>query len=543
MRLFIKIITIICLLFVFTACDFTTRNDTITTPTPTPTATPEPTPTPEPEPIPAPTPEPVYIDAPDGVLLNYLNYSILKVSDDPLFKANGEINTEVLNSLIEIINNPKLEPMMREPKTNWSSGLSYNGVSYIETTAEEFSAYVVPNPTSMSNSGAIVIKLFETIPGNAGVHNGHLTEFTSQWWRVVYRATGYSEDVLTLWMMQPYRVTPFNGTRYDDLVGNSSDRFVDRIRDGDGNVWSRIPQGSVNTVLSDERISLGLSPCDKYFFEGNYHESIIRSNLLRDTGFIIDRFNIGPYLVTPGSLPGLWQSSIYQTGTNVNHEYFITGNFYTTTEGRRTVGSEDMIDGLGATGLIWDDFRHFSLINGMDGFSVGPHNSNWPNTSVVSTYDDLFWLPSDFEIWSMGFDKDSARSFTSLRDVDNRTTGLRQNREATTATFGDDEENANSEEGDGVEGEDENEDILDKGRSGLWRLNGFDRAFDSDALGLPRGWMTQQVWLRSQDSLGIGNVNIVTNRGSRYGYGVNQLAGMRPAVHISLSMLLKNDNN
>jgi len=539
MRSFIKIVITICLLFSLTACDLTTKNNTITTPTPAPTATPEPTPSPEPEAT--PTPNPVYVDVPEGVLLNYLNYTIHKVSDDPLFKANGEVNTDVLESLIKIINDPKLEPLLREPKATWSSGLSYNGISYIETTAEDFSSFVVPNPSSMSSSGAVVIKLFETIPGSTGVHNGHLTEFTSQWWQLVYRATGYTEDVLTLWMMQPYRVTPFNGTRYDEWANNASDRFVDRLRAEGDNVWSGIQQGSVNTVLSDERISLGLPPCNEYFFEGNYNASIARSNLLRDTDFIIDRFNINSYLVVPSDLPGLWQSSVYQTGTNMNHEYFVTGRFFTTGAGRRTVGSEDEIDGLGATGLIWGDLRPFSLINGMDGFSVGPYSSNWPNTSVESTYDDLFWLPSDFEVRTMGFDKDSARSFTLLRDADNRTTALRANREVAVVEIDEDEdeETEDSEDIEEIEDITEDEDLPDTGRSGLWRLNGFDRAFDRDALGMPRGWITEQVWLRTQDSLGIGSVNVVTNRGSRYAYGVNQLAGMRPAVHLSITELLK----
>ena len=72
----------------------------------------------------------------------------------------------------------------------------------------------------------------------------------------------------------------------------------------------------------------------------------------------------------------------------------------------------------------------------------------------------------------------------------------------------------------------------------MWRLNGFDSAFDRDGLGLPRGWMTEQLWLRTQDSFGIGNGNMVLYTGSRIGYGVHQLAGMRPAVHLSITELI-----
>jgi len=198
---------------------------------------------------------------------------------------------------------------------------------------------------------------------------------------------------------------------------------------------------------------------------------------------------------------------------------------------------------LGATGLIWGGRNFFSLINGMDGLSVGPYNSNWPNTSSLSTYNDLFWLPSDFEVRTMGYNKENARNTTLLADVNDRSTLLRSSGESESAEV---EENAVDEDGETIEREEsaeitenaETEDLHETGRTGLWRLNGFDRAFDRDGLGLPRGWMTRQVWLRSQDSMGIGSVNMVTNTGGRYSYGVHQLAGMRPAVHLSISELI-----
>ena len=115
----------------------------------------------------------------------------------------------------------------------------------------------------------------------------------------------------------------------------------------------------------------------------------------------------------------------------------------------------------------------------------------------------------------MGFDKDNALFQTFITDPDDRASILRTNTEP------------------------ENRPDHANGRSGLWRLNGWDRAFDIDGLGFPRGWMTEQVWLRSHDGLGIGNANTVSNTGNRYGYGVNQLAGMRPAVHLSITQLLQ----
>jgi len=438
-------------------------------------------------------------------MISYDNYVIRKVSDDPLFRANGRVNTDVLKSLMVFLNFPALDPMVQNK----------------EITAENFSIYVIPNRDNIRYSGAIVIKLFETIPESEGVHNRHLTEFTSQWWQLVYRTAEDGNDVLTLWMMQPYRVTPFNGTRFDREVGTLADRFTDRVRAFGDNAFSRLDAGIINTVLSDERISAGLAPCDEFFFEGNYSLSILRANLLRDTEAVIDKFSVSDYLVAPEDLPGLWQSSLFQTGTNFENEIYNTGHFFRTDDLVEFIGSETETGGLGATGLIWGDFRFFALANGMDGLSVGPSNRIWPNSYIVSTYDDLFWLPSDFEVRSMGFEKESARVVTVLTDAYDSGTSLRANRELY------------DEEGEIIENH------LGTGRSGLWRLNGFDRAFDVDGLGLPRGWMTLQVWLRSADSLAVGNANVVTNTGNRMGYGVHQLAGMRPAVHLSVTELLK----
>ena len=456
---------------------------------------------------------------PKSVMIDFDYHYILRVSDRPLFNSNGGINQDVLDSLMVILNDPRLDPMLREPKTEWPGTLTYNNaLPYTALTAADFSDFVVPEPASMSHSGGIAIKLFETIPGRVGVHNGHLTEFTSQWWRLVYRATDDGNDVLTLWMMQPYRLTPFGGTRYDNLAGSINDRFIDRLRDPYYGIWNRISPGSINSILSDERIAFGLPPCNNYFFEGNYSASIVRSNLLRDMEAVFNQFGIESYLVAPRDIPGNWQSSSYQTGANMDMMYFVTGQFYTSNGDRGFYGSHNPYDGLGATGLIWGTHRHFALINGKDGLSAGPYLNHWPNTTLVPTYNDLFWLPSDFEVRTMGFDKDNALFQTFITDPDDRASILRTNTVPEERP-----DNAN-------------------GRSGLWRLNGFDRAFDIDGLGLPRGWMTEQAWLRSHDNLGLGNANTVSNTGNRYGYGVNQLAGMRPALHLSITQLLQSDN-
>jgi len=457
--------------------------------------------------------------SPHAVMIDYHYYDILRVSERPLFNAAGGVNQDVLDSLMAILNDPRLDPMLRESKSEWSGTLPFdNALSYVALTAADFSDFVVPQPGSMSHSGGIAIKLFETIPNRVGVHNGHLTEFTSQWWRLVYRATDDGQDVLTLWMIQPYRLTPFSGTRYDYLARGVQDRFIDRLRDPDDAIWNRISPGNINTVLSDERIAMGLPPCNNYFFEGNFSASIARSNLLRDMEAVFEQFGVDTYLVRPMDIPGNWQSSAYQTGANMDMEFFSTNQFFSTNRDAGFIGSQNPLEGLGATGLIWGTHRHFALVNGKDGASMGPFNGHWPNTVIRPTDEDMFWLPSDFEVRTMGFDKDNALFQTFITDPDDHGSILRTNTEPETRP-----DNAN-------------------GRSGLWRLNGFDRAFDIDGLGLPRGWMTEQAWLRSHDNLGLGNGNTVSNTGNRYGYGVNQLAGMRPALHLSITELTQSGN-
>ena len=442
-------------------------------------------------------------------------YSVLKVSDRPLFRADGGINHDVLENLMMILNDPRLDPMLREEKAYWPTGMAFDGVSYTAITAADFSDFVVPKPCCMSQSGAILIKLFEIVPGRNGVPNGHLTEFTSQWWQLVYRSTDGVNDVLTLWMTQPYRLSHFSGTRYDNPLGRTDERFFDFVN---GEV-KYIPVSAYNTIRSDERIVSSLPTCDTYFFEGNYSVGVVRSNLLRDFKFLLKHFDIERYLIAPKELPGRWQSSHFQTGTNAEMKFYVSGQFYSYLENYS--GATNPSDGLGAAGMIWGHHLHFNIMNGKDGLSTGPHYGHWPHTTVVPTYNDLIWLPSDFEVRSMGHNKDNALFQTFVENVRNPNSRLRWNYR-------------------GYRKDDWRYSLdTSGGRSGLWRLNGFDRAFDDNALGFSASWEGRLAWLRSADSLGIGNANTVYRTGNRYGYGVNQLAGLRPGVHLSVTQLLE----
>jgi len=423
-------------------------------------------------------------------------YNVIRVSDYPLFRVGGDVNEYVLESLISILNYPSLNPMMREKKVYWPTGLVFEYSSYTAITAADFSDFVVPKPKNMNHSGAIIIQLFETVPDKYGVDNGHLSEFTSQWWQLVYRSSDDGNDVLTLWMVQPYRLTPFNGTRYDTHLGHMNEGFF-CFPDI---AWHNIPESSINTILCDTKVIYGLPACNSYFFEGNFSASIARSNLLRDAESLFKYFDIEQYLVAPYNLPGQWQSSLYQTGTNIAGYNYVN-------------------EGLGAAGLIWGSHLHFNIVNGKDGLSVGPYYGHWPHTVIEPTHYDLLWLPSDFEVRSMGHNKDRAFFQTFIADARVPSSGLRWNYRH------------HREEDWRYEAD------TSGGRSGLWQLNGFDRAFCDNSLEVASGWESRLVWLRSANSNSIGNVNMVYFTGNRYGYGVHQLAGMRPALHLSISQL------
>lgn len=454
--------------------------------------------------------------SPTGVMMEYYYHTILRVSEHPLFNNNGSINQSVLTSLMEILNNPMLDPMLRGPKLSWPTGMAYTYAPFYSVTAYDFSRFVVPIP-HMTNSGAVVIRLFDTMTNMQGLHNGHVKEFTSQWWQLVYRSYENGNDVLTLWMMQPYRLTYFSGDRYDAPTGRFDERFFER-RQGHENVgnWSRIQPNLNNTIPSDYDIYGNQLPSNDFFLENNFSRSIARANLLRDFEIFLQNVPVYHYIVAPRDLPGNWQSSRFQTGSNMNYVYYASGEFYTTNSEANFFGSANPNRGLGATGLIWGTHRHFALINGKDGLSVGPQSNHWPNTELQPTYTDLLWLPSDFEIRTMGFKKDNARFQTFMTDQQNYYTDLRWNWS--------------------LSEEDDWRYDVSYGRSGLWRLNGFDRGFVGDQLS-EDSWEANLNWLRSGDGISIGGANTVYSTGNRYTNGVQHRAGLRPGLHISITKL------
>jgi len=439
----------------------------------------------------------------------FSKYTVHHISNEPLFLASGEINQSTLNNLLKILEDT--------PQNTTAADFSNLAVDKHENLTE--------SPTNIfDQSGAIYIKLFETIPDMYDIENKHLTEFTNQWWQLVYRSTDNGNDVLTLWMVEPYRLSYFGGNRYNNPIGSEAGnirRADERFAEFPAQQWRFIPYNETNTIRTDEQIANDLSASNEYFFEGNYSTSIARENLLRDFSFVLEYFDIERFLVAPKDLPNNWQSSYFQTGTNAYGRYYSTGEFLTAFYDFE--GSEHYFYGLGAAGKIWGHHANFNIINGKDGLSVGQFNNQFPHTTIQPTYNDLIWLPSDFEIRSMGHDKDIALFQTFITDHSNPSSGLRWNYE-------------NTREEDWRYGVDQS-----GGRSGLWQLNGFDRAFN---FGITREqdnedfWQNSLVWLRSIDTYAIGNANVVSYTGNRYGYGVVQMAGLRPAVHLDVGRLV-----
>jgi hypothetical protein len=284
-----------------------------------------------------------------------------------------------------------------------------------------------------------------------------------------------------------------------------------------------------NTIKSDECIVSNSEASDDFFLEANYSRSIARANLLRDLSGLLEHFGVEDYLVAPRNVAGAWQTSAYQTGTNSVGRFFVSGQFYTTPNAgernefiARFPGSADPADGLGATGLIWGSHLHFSLGNGTDGLSAGPVDGQWANTTFEPIHDDLMWLPSDFEIRTMGHNQDPATFQTFVDEPLNPISSLRFN-------WGKEEDARR-----------ENDSRIDTtgGRSGLWELNGFDRGHNSAVIRGSNSWEPMLSWLRTGDGIAMGSANTVCHAGNRYSYGVIQRGGMRPAVHISLTQLL-----
>jgi len=413
----------------------------------------------------------------------YNDYFVYKILDGrPLFDENGKKDIFVANELASVI---AAMSANSHNKTEWSNGKPYvvNQLgateAYYETNANDFSNFALSQKgSSTATHGAVLIKLFPDVENKTRVvgalgsdgSGGAVTEFTSNsWYQLVYRSLAgdsgaSSKDVLTLYAVNPYRTSSFN----QDSNGTLTDDF-----------------GNAQKPTSAQATSIGLSwnqTADyNYQYEGNYSTSIVRTNLARDWTAVNRHFasqpngqSVDDYFVTPNNLPGKWQSSAFQTGTN-KLGFYQYGN------------------GIGAS-LYKDTYNDFSINNGMDGQSAGFANTNgWAKSKIQTNYADKIFLPSSFETSHMGFNKDSANGEGCLADYTSPATGFYNTSD----------------------------------RTGLWQLNAFDRAISSEVSNIS--------WMRSGISTDSFQARASSYNGNgTYGYSQGTY-GVRPALHLDLS--------
>lgn len=219
------------------------------------------------------------------------------------------------------------------------------------------------------------------------------------------------------------------------------------------------------------------SPYSSVGSEGNYSASSLRTLVQNLYGTMKSSYSaLDQFVVAPNAIPGLWQSSSAQTANASNGASF----------------------GLGSSAMRLSS-SDYALQNGLDGLSA-PH-SRW-SKSVARAYTDKLWIPSNFEVAHTDSTRDGALSMAGDH-IDATLSG------ATNGPQGD-------------------------GRSGLWELNGFDRA-----AGNPGQWTRSGSSLRNNKALFIsGEGGFIGDEETYYDPDIaHGLNGVRVALHIDLKEL------
>ena len=383
-----------------------------------------------------------YANAPMTVIGGSVDESTYTINDGtkPLFTANG-VNADVLMELLNAVNSSSVWGSKTAP----TSGSS---VTYL--SAKDFGNYGDQSSWAESAQGnaQIVLKLLDdtTTPTN------NVDDAAAQYWQVVYRSTSANEDVLTLYMTNSYMMHRFNP-------------------------W-----------LSQAT--------EEYRYEGNYSQSEIRDQAVLPTyeTMASTYSQLDQYVVTPSEVPGLWQSSAYQTSYNSKRSQYSTG-----------IGTSGYGSGSSS----------YNLENGLDGLSGG--YSSWSGT-VESAYTDKLWVPSAFEVMHTGYGS-SDDGTSPLQDTGNNFD------EGEGVSYVSNSSSASTTLSNVTSGED--------GRTGLWELNGYDRAWGDTSV-------TSFAWLRSGYSNGIGSARAVYWDGNVIDGSVDAPSGVRVALHLNLKSLASN---
>ena len=377
----------------------------------------------------------------------YSAYGLYPIHTQSLFDGKGNVRPNVLAAL---------QAQLEETDPDEIDD------AWLETTNKHFSNRA--KALTGKSSGALIIKLFETADSDkdAPADTKRITALTKGWYQLVYRAQDVpgegTRDVLTLWAIEPYRTSVFN----QNLGGNLND-------DDDDKVFSSIHQATYNR-------------------DGNYSASIIRHNVRNDYENLIATYpKVNNFFVAPNALPGNWQSSAAQTGTNELDAYY----------------DENAAGGSAGAGHGNTSVNTWSLCNGMD--TLGQKSDHWTSevNSIISLNQDKMWVPSAFETTYMGKDKEDAGFGSYLTNKSNAKSDLRRYVNRTTPTSGQDPEI----------------------RHGLWKLNGYDRAFNNTS---------GDTWLRSGSTAGGNMARRLTQTGETFNSEVNNSLGVRPGFHLDL---------
>ena len=380
-----------------------------------------------------------------STILDKTNSNAGKVTPNnikPLFKTDGKVDVEVLADLLNMIDSENVWNGVTE-NTNASTYLS----------AKNFGKYGTQNGWTNDQKGnaQILVKLFETTTSTTNSAN----TATAQYWQAVYRSINGENDVLTLYMCRPYTTAQFNPSSDKTYNGKT------------------------------------------YRYEGNYSQSYLRDKTvlpLYDTLKTTYSESLDKYIVAPNAIPGLWQSSAYQTSANSSRATYGTG-------------SSGYMDGSASYGLN----------NGLDG--QGTKHTSWRGT-IDTNYTDKLWVPSGFEVLHTGYGQNAestlqgtGRLYDEANDIiylniDSSKGGTYKDAGAIINSGANTSSHTNA------------------NRTGLWELNGYDRASAS--------W----AWLRSGVSSGSGyNAREIHFGGNHYDRNVDDYRGVRVALHLNLGAL------
>ena len=280
-------------------------------------------------------------------------------------------------------------------------------------------------------------------------------------------------------------VTLFDGATLDAIT-TTNNRNLD-ISNASKMQWQVVYRSMSNTKIKDVlTLYMNHTYVSAYYdytspYYGYYKDSNLREVARATYTALVGKYSaLDNYVVLPNALPGLWQSSAYQTGSDKPQSSYTSG------ASKASGGASS-----------------YAINNGMD--TKGTLHSSWTSTSTTTTdpySNDKLWVPSNYEVIYK----------------DNRTDGV-------TSYVTNDASGASATLTDGTTGGADGE---NDGRTGLWELNGYDRASNSLA------------WLRSGYSLNDCNACDINPFGGRDDYGVYRGdGGVRVALHLSVDSLAK----